>query len=120
MSPTSERAQSTLEMAVLTAVIAAALLGMQVYMKRGISGRWRDALDSLGSQYAPRHTTSLITTTERGTTRMTSTLQPRIGPQAIDVMQTTVTIDPTNDNPQQTTRTGSETVGPLTSSLWND
>lgn len=116
----SKRAQSTLEMAVLTAAIAAAVVGMQIYMKRGISGRWRDALDSLGSQYAPRHTTSLITTMEQGTTRTTSTLQTRTGPQSIDVMQTTVTIDPTNDNPQRTTRTGQETVGPLTSSLWND
>ena len=116
----TRRAQSTLEMAVLTVAIAAAVVGMQVYLKRGISGRWRDAIDSIGAQYAPRQATSFITMTEQGTTRTVSSLQLGNGPRGIDIMQTTVTIDPTNDHPQQTTRTGEETVGPLTSSLWDE
>jgi len=37
-----------IEYAVLIVVIIAALLGMQIYLKRAISGRWREAADSLG------------------------------------------------------------------------
>ena len=29
---------------------------MQNYMKRGLQGRWRDAVDGLGDQYDPRRT----------------------------------------------------------------
>lgn len=41
--------QSTAEFAVLVAVVAAALIAMQVYLKRGIQGRVKD----LASQIAP-------------------------------------------------------------------
>lgn len=41
--------QSTAEFAVLVAVVAAALISMQVYLKRGIQGRVKD----LASQIAP-------------------------------------------------------------------
>jgi len=45
----------TLERAVLIAVVAAALIAMSVYIKRAISGRFRDAADSFGfgRQYEP-------------------------------------------------------------------
>ena len=45
----------TLERAVLIAVVAAALIAMSVYIRRAISGRFRDAADSFGfgRQYEP-------------------------------------------------------------------
>ena len=46
--------QSILEYTILVVVIIAAFLSMQMYVKRGISGRWRSAVDDLGDQYDPR------------------------------------------------------------------
>ncbi len=59
----SKRAQSTLEYAVVIAIIAAALIAMQVYIKRGIQGRMKQASDDVGSQFSPGYTTSLTRTT---------------------------------------------------------
>lgn len=55
-------AQSTVEYAVLVACVVAALLGMQIYMKRGIQGKLRQGSDEIGEQYAPLSTDSSITT----------------------------------------------------------
>ena len=46
---------STIEYAVLIAVIVAALVGMSFYIKRALSGKWRDVGDSFGfgRQYEP-------------------------------------------------------------------
>ena len=51
-----KRAFSALEYAVLVAIIAAALVGMSVYLKRALSGKWRDVGDGFGfgRQYQPR------------------------------------------------------------------
>lgn len=53
-----KRGQSTVEYAVVFAVVAAALLAMQVYIKRGAQGRLKDASDQLGAQFAPLSYTS--------------------------------------------------------------
>lgn len=47
-----------LEYAALIVVVAAALLGMAVYLKRALSDRWRNVGDSFGygRQYEPRVT----------------------------------------------------------------
>ena len=45
--------QSTLEYAVLIAVVAAAAIGMQIYVKRGIQGRLRQSADQVGEQFTP-------------------------------------------------------------------
>lgn len=44
-----------MEYAVLIAVLVAALIGMQAYVRKAISGRWREAADSIGfgMQYEP-------------------------------------------------------------------
>lgn len=49
------RGQSAIEYACLTAIVAATLVGMSVYAKRAISGRWRSAADAFGAgrQYEP-------------------------------------------------------------------
>ena len=45
--------QSMLEYSVLLVIFIAALLTMQVYIKRGIQGRWKSSVDDLGEQYDP-------------------------------------------------------------------
>ena len=54
----SKRAFSTLEYAVLTVVVIAALITMSIYIKRAVSGRFKDTADSFGfgRQYDPDHT----------------------------------------------------------------
>jgi len=69
----SKRAQSTLEFTYLALIIIAALLAMQIYMKRGMEGRYRAAADQLGAQYAPEHTTSTITMEHSSLTKTTTT-----------------------------------------------
>ena len=55
-----KKAQSTLEYAIITAIVIAALLSMNVYIKRGLQGGYRQQADNFGSQYAPKETTSDI------------------------------------------------------------
>jgi len=45
----------SLEYALLVAVLIAALVGMAVYLKRSLSGKWRQAGDAFGQgrQYKP-------------------------------------------------------------------
>lgn len=47
-----------IEYAVLLAIIVAALVGMSVYLKRALSGKWRDVGDAFGygRQYEPKIT----------------------------------------------------------------
>jgi hypothetical protein len=54
----TRKGQSTLEYAVLIVVIIAALIAMQVYLKRGVQGRMRESTDQIGDQYSPGYTIS--------------------------------------------------------------
>jgi len=56
------RAQSTLEYAVVVAVVVGALLAMQYYMKRGVQGKLRESTDSIGEQYSAGNMTSKYST----------------------------------------------------------
>jgi hypothetical protein len=58
-----ERAQSTLETAVLIAVLIGALLSMQLYLKRAVSGKLKELADNVGSQFDPLKTTSTVENT---------------------------------------------------------
>jgi uncharacterized protein (UPF0333 family) len=58
----NKRAQSTLEYAVLVFVIVAALIAMQVYIKRGMQGRIRSSTDEIGEQYSSGHTQTVSST----------------------------------------------------------
>ena len=51
------KAQSTVEYAVLAAVVVGALLAMQIYVKRGVSGKLREATDRIGEQFTPETAT---------------------------------------------------------------
>lgn len=63
----NKRAQSTLEYGVVIAVIVAGLVAMQVYLKRGMQGRLRQASDDIGEQFSPGNTTGTTTTTSNVT-----------------------------------------------------
>jgi Flp pilus assembly pilin Flp len=52
------KGQSALEYMILVIIIAGALLTMQVYIKRGLSGSWRRSIDDVGEQYEPKKTVS--------------------------------------------------------------
>ncbi len=43
-----KRGISVIEYSLIVAVAVAALLGMSIYVKRAISGRWRQAADTFG------------------------------------------------------------------------
>jgi hypothetical protein len=57
------RAQSVLEYATVIACTVAALLAMQIYIKRSMQGRLKRTADQFGPHYAPMRTTGDYTTT---------------------------------------------------------
>lgn len=62
------KAQSTTEYAILIALVAAALFGMQVYLKRGVQGRIKNLADQISpSQYESGQTQGNYITTQSGT-----------------------------------------------------
>ncbi len=105
-----KKAQGTLEFAVLIVALVAALLAMQIYIKRAIQGRLRQTADDLGAQYAPRATTSVITIKQDSDINTTTETVEDNG-----VYKTTTT---TKINNQTDTRQGNETVGAQESSLY--
>lgn len=56
------KAQSTLEYGVVIAVVVAALVAMQAYVKRGLQGKIKESADQIGEQFSPEHTSGTITT----------------------------------------------------------
>lgn len=54
----SKRGALAIEYAVLIAIVVAALIGMSAYIKRALSGKWRQAGDAFGygRQYEPKIT----------------------------------------------------------------
>lgn len=57
-----KKGQTTLEYAILIGVVAAALIAMQVYLKRGYQGKIRASADDMGDQFSPELTTYTFTT----------------------------------------------------------
>lgn len=57
------KAQSILEYATVIACLVAAILTMQVYIKRAMQGKYKEVADQFGPQYAPRRVTGNYTTT---------------------------------------------------------
>ena len=63
---TRTRGQSTVEYAVMIAVIIGALLAMQIYLKRGAMGKLRETADQLGDQFSPGFTNFSYTRNTNG------------------------------------------------------
>jgi uncharacterized protein (UPF0333 family) len=66
-----KKGQSIIEYALLLAIILAALVIMQIVIKRAYQGRIKQEADSIGQQYSPLHTTGNFTV---NTTTNTTTL----------------------------------------------
>jgi len=60
------KGQSTLEYAMIIAVVVGAILAMNVYVRRGVQGKLRESIDSVGSQYSAGNMTSTYTTEQTG------------------------------------------------------
>ena len=99
----AKKGQSTLEYAIIIAVVVAALLAMQVYIKRGVQGKLRSSTDDIGEQYSPGITTGAYTTTTGSTTH-----ESRVSGGV-----TTTTIDRGDQE-----ITGSETVPDFDQEYW--
>jgi hypothetical protein len=90
--------QVVVEYAVFFAICVAAMIAMQIYVKRGIAGGYRGAADSFGRQYAPNMTDSDWITDFRGTSAVVSSFLPNQvimvngAPRTVDVMNTTTYI----------------------------
>lgn len=127
--------QAVMETAILILVIVAALFAMQVYLRRGMQGRLREATSSIGEQYDPSatnstfsitHVSNMLTTAATGNTAKvqkytcSGTHQPYLpdGSRNLDhctfwketVSMKNTTVETIYDN---TIKTGSETVGAL-------
>lgn len=66
----NKKAQSTLEYAIVIAIIVAGLLAMSQYIKRGYMGKLKTGADELGDQFNPNNMTGSETT---NSTQSTST-----------------------------------------------
>ncbi len=70
------RGQSLLEYSILIIIILGVFLAMNMYVKRGIQGRWKSSVDTLGDQYDPRVTNSLINYSITSSANTSITTQP--------------------------------------------
>ncbi|MCM8790023.1 MAG: hypothetical protein NC916_03290 [Candidatus Omnitrophica bacterium] len=58
----NKKGQSILEYTIILTVVVAAILMMQVYVKRAVQGKARDSADEIGEQYSVGYSTSNIIT----------------------------------------------------------
>ncbi len=74
----NKKGQGTLEYAIIIAVVVAALIAMQVYIKRGLQGKLKQSSDEIGEQYSPGYTTATYATTSNvvSTETVTAGVQP--------------------------------------------
>lgn len=108
-------AQSTLEYAVVVACVVAALLAMQIYIKRGTQGRLRQASDEIGEQYAPMNTTSTIITDLDSDVTIRQSMVPLNDSKdnPLNGMQSDVEI-----NHETTKKSGNESLGAFENGLF--
>lgn len=97
------KGQSILEYAMIIAVVVAALLAIQIYMKRGVQGKLRSSADDIGGQFEAEKTkvvskTGRTGTTVEETTAGVTTVSTGIGPST---------------KAEETTSSGFESVGSL-------
>ena len=110
------RGQLSIEYAALLAIVVAALITMQIYVKRGISGRLRQTADAIGAQYGPRAASSSMTYTMSSSVVVDSEMredQDVGGGVTADVMKVITTIDY-----DTTTRSGTENLAPMGASAF--
>lgn len=69
------KGQLAVEYVVILIIVMGALLAMQMYFKRGIQGRVKSSVDSVGEQYDPLTTEADVTQRVSGETVTTITVQ---------------------------------------------
>lgn len=70
-----KRGQSTLEYALVIAVVITALLAINLYMRKGVQGRLKTSTDEIGKQFDP--TTNFTTTWQTQASGTTTTSEAR-------------------------------------------
>ncbi len=111
--------QTLLEYTMITVILSAALVSGAIYLKRGVMGGIRNSADSIGAQFDPKDTTSSTTMTAVNDTLTVANyvisedvqLDPDNDPSKLGDLGVMVTTSIVNED--QTTKTGTETVGPL-------
>ncbi len=70
----SKRAQTIVEYALVISIVIGAFIAAGAYVKRGLSGRWKQSVDDLGDQYDPRYSNAdiLYTTNVNSVTSITT------------------------------------------------
>lgn len=96
-----QKGQSTLEYALVIAVIVAALIAMQTYIKRGFQGKMKASVDDVGEQFSAGASTYEYNTTSTAESDETTL-------SGADVTALGGTTTSTSNSRQQ--RTGSEYV----------
>lgn len=89
----NKKGQSTLEYAIIIAVVIAGLLVMQHYVKRGYEGRLKGASDEMGQQYDP------VSYSGKFNVKQSARVEQRV----VDLQTTTTQLDD-----QVSNRTGQE------------
>jgi len=102
----NKKGQGTLEYAVIIAVIVAALIAMQTYMKRGMQGKLRESSDNMGEQFSAQHMTG---------TAITDLMSV---PQTQEIVNTDGTSTLRTLTPSIYHKTGTENVGALDQEYW--
>lgn len=104
----NRQGQSTLEYAVVIAIVVGALLATQIYIKRGLQGRLKQASDDIGEQFSPGASTYDYTTTSTVTsTEQTLPVQSKTDPISGTGIITGLTTSTSN---QTQSRTGTEYI----------
>ncbi|UCB56775.1 MAG: hypothetical protein JSV30_06175 [Candidatus Omnitrophota bacterium] len=99
----SKKGQNTLEYALLIATVVGAVVGMQIYAKRGVEGKLKSATDDIGAQFDPLNTAYSWTNTQESTTKTVT--------NASGVSNTYMGV-PGGGVQETTTRSGYESVSP--------
>ena len=97
-----KKGQTALEYVILLIVVIGSFIAIQSYLKRGLQGRWRDAVDGLGEQYDPRVADTSIQHT------ISSTASTSIMAVNVDGVYSTKRTDRSSSTE---TKTGETTVG---------
>ena len=109
-----KRGQSTLEYAVVIAVVVGALIASQTYFKRGVQGKFKQASDDIGEQFSPGASTYDYTTTS--STTSTDTVAPVTATAAAGGTTTPDTTDALSKNTTTVSQTqeryGTEYISP--------
>ncbi len=73
-----KKGQSTLEYAIIVAVVVAALFAIQIYMKRGVQGKLRQSTDDIGAQFEANATSNQVDFETTKDTTSVQTIQNRV------------------------------------------